>query len=49
MPEKITMEIGGWADDATMKKIYTHVARADRLKAETAMKKFYSSSDQPSG
>lgn len=41
MSEKITMEIGGWSDDATMKKIYTHIARADRLKAETAMSNFY--------
>lgn len=45
MSEKITMEIGGWSDDATMKKIYTHIARADRLKAENAMKNFYSSLD----
>ena len=45
MSEKITMEIGGWSDDATMKKIYTHVARADRLKAETAMKTFYTRLD----
>lgn len=49
MSEKITMEIGGWADDATMKKIYTHVARADRLKAENAMKNFYEDVDQPQG
>lgn len=30
IPEKITMEIGGWADEATMRKIYTHVANKQR-------------------
>ena len=29
IPEKIAMEIGGWSDDGTMRKIYTHVARKD--------------------
>ena len=43
MPEKITMEIGGWSDDATMKKIYTHIAQRDRQKAENAMLRFYES------
>ena len=43
MPEKITMEIGGWSDDATMKKIYTHIAQRDRQKAQNAMIRFYES------
>lgn len=29
IPEKIAMEIGGWADDGTMRKIYTHLAQRD--------------------
>lgn len=29
IPEKIAMEIGGWADDGTMRKIYTHLAQND--------------------
>ena len=43
IPDKIAMEVGGWADDATMKKIYTHVAEADRLASETKMQNFYAS------
>lgn len=41
MPEKIAMEIGGWANDQTMRKIYTHVSRADTRKYENAMAEFY--------
>lgn len=29
VPEKITMEIGGWSDSQTMRNIYTHIARSD--------------------
>ena len=29
IPEKIAMEIGGWADDGTMRRIYTHLAQKD--------------------
>ena len=32
IPEKIAMEIGGWADDGTMHKIYTHLAQKDIAK-----------------
>ena len=41
--EKVAMEIGGWSNDQTMHKIYTHVARLDRLKSENAMQKYYES------
>lgn len=41
MPAKIAMEIGGWANDQTMQRIYTHVARSDRLKNENAMLEYY--------
>lgn len=29
MPEKVAMQIGGWANDQTMRKIYTHLSQAD--------------------
>lgn len=29
VPEKIVMEIGGWADYQTMRNIYTHIAKSD--------------------
>lgn len=41
MPEKVAMEIGGWADDATMRRIYTHVAKSDISKYQNAMADFY--------
>ena len=41
MPEKIAMEIGGWADASTMHKIYTHIAKADIARYQTAMTRFY--------
>ena len=34
VPEKVAMQIGGWANDQTMRKIYTHVAQADILKSQ---------------
>lgn len=46
MPEKIAMQIGGWANDATMRKIYTHVSKNDVLKYQNAMTDFYSKPDQ---
>jgi len=42
MPEKIAMEIGGWADATTMHKIYTHIAKSDIERYQTAMMEFYS-------
>lgn len=42
IPEKIAMEIGGWSDATTMHKIYTHIARADITRYQTAMTAFYS-------
>ncbi len=47
MPEKIAMEIGGWADASTMHKIYTHIAKADIARYQTAMMKFYAASSAP--
>ena len=42
MPEKIAMMIGGWDDDATMRKIYTHVSKTDVLHYQNAMASYYS-------
>lgn len=41
MPEKITMEIGGWSNDGTMKRIYTHVAQKDRAHYESEFTSFF--------
>lgn len=46
MSERETMEIGGWADTQTMHKIYTHLARVDRLNAESKMTEFFSSANK---
>lgn len=45
IPEKIAMEIGGWADATTMHKIYTHIARSDIKRYQTAMTAFYAQRD----
>lgn len=42
MPEEEAMLIGGWEDSRTMHKIYTHIADADKLKAQNLMAAFYS-------
>jgi Site-specific recombinase XerC len=41
MTEMEVMEIGGWDDFETVHKIYTHLAREDRLEGENKMKEFY--------
>ena len=41
VPEKIAMEIGGWADANTMRKIYTHIAQSDVKRYETALSEFF--------
>lgn len=41
LSEKETMEIGGWADQVTMHKIYTHVAEKDRIAASQKLLSFY--------
>ncbi len=39
-----TMHMGGWHDAATMRKIYTHLAEKDALKAQNKMHDFYNTS-----
>lgn len=42
VPERIAMEIGGWADATTMHKIYTHIAQSDIKRYQTTMTDFFS-------
>lgn len=39
--EEMTMMVGGWDDVKTMRKIYTHIAQSDKLKASNSMADFY--------
>ena len=41
IPEKIAMEVGGWADSATMHSIYTHIAQSDITRYQTRMTTFF--------
>lgn len=41
MPENHAMRIGGWANDYTMKKIYTHVSEMDIDMSKNEMAQFY--------
>ena len=41
MDEQSAMQIGGWSDYATMRKIYTHLSSLDLSKAENKMSDFY--------
>ena len=43
IPEKIAMEIGGWSDDGTMRKIYTHLAQKDIADRAKDFSNFFSS------
>lgn len=43
IPEKIAMEIGGWADDGTMRKIYTHLSQKDIAKRAEDFSNFFDS------
>ena len=41
LPEDVTMEIGGWADFTTMRKIYTHTSEADITVHAQSLTGFY--------
>ena len=41
MPEKVAMQIGGWANDQTMHKIYTHLCQAEVAKHAAAVTSFF--------
>lgn len=46
IPERITMEIGGWDDPQTMHKIYIHIAQSDIKRYNTKMMDFYKSKNK---
>ena len=41
--EKACMELGGWSDYQTMRKIYTHISEADKKASATALEEFFTS------
>lgn len=41
LSEQETMELGGWSDYNTMRKIYTHLAQTDRLKGQNKIAAFF--------
>ena len=46
IPEREMMELGGWSDNATMQKIYTHIAKADRLKNENKLVEYFKNANK---
>lgn len=46
IPEQEMMELGGWSDTTTMHKIYTHIAKADRLKSENKLAAFFKNANK---
>lgn len=43
MKEEVAMEIGGWADYQTMKRIYTHISQTDKQSETRRYLEFYES------
>ncbi len=41
LPEKVVMELGGWSDYQTMKKIYTHVSKKDIASRAAEISNFF--------
>lgn len=41
IPERVAMEIGGWKDNQTMHKIYTHIAQQDIAARAEQLRAFY--------
>lgn len=41
VPKKLVMELGGWKNDGTMERIYTHIAQNDITRYQTELAKFY--------
>ena len=46
IPEKELMAIGGWSNDATMKKIYTHISKQQKQDAIQKFMEFYTEKGQ---
>lgn len=45
VPELVAMQIGGWSDYGTMRKIYTHIAESERNKNVTKLQSFFEKKD----
>lgn len=41
MPAKIAQQIGGWANDQVMQRIYTHISQADLIANQNKMLEYY--------
>jgi integrase len=41
VPEKVVMQLGGWSDNGTMRKIYTHLAKKDVMKNVDVLRDFF--------
>lgn len=41
VPSKVMQEMGGWSDDHTMLKIYTHISQVDAQKHQSALTSFF--------
>ena len=39
------MQVGGWSDYLTVRKIYTHLAQRDMLKSQKAMSDFFNNAN----
>lgn len=46
VPEMYVMQIGGWSDYGTMRKIYTHFAQKDALKSQKTMTEFFKNANE---
>lgn len=49
IPEKTVMQIGGWSDDTTMRRIYTHLAQRDVEKNIGSLKDFFCKNGHENG
>ncbi len=45
VPEAYVMQVGGWSDIGTMRKIYTHLAQKDALKSQTDLRNFFNNAN----
>lgn len=45
LPPKVAMQIGGWANDQTMIKIYTHISKADVHKHTATLSSFFNANN----
>lgn len=46
MPEHIAMQIGGWKDETTIRKIYRHIADSDVEESINEMQKYYAETEK---